>query len=161
MEIRAARQSDLTAVAGIYAHYVAESHATFDTTVPGPERWTTWLAAAGPGHRRLVAVHDGEVLGYAYSSTYRSRAAYDATREVSVYVAPGARGRGVGRTLYAELLALLEADGIHTVLAAVALPNGASATLHRALGFEPVGVMREVGRKLDRWVDVEWWQRAL
>ena len=81
--------------------------------------------------------------------------------EASIYVAPAGQGRGLGRRLYAALLAELETRDMHLVLAAVALPNPASIALHRACGFEEIGTMREVGHKHDRWIDVTWLQRAL
>ena len=96
---------------------------------------------------------DGVVRGYAYSSSYRPRPAYRPTRETSVYLDPEARGQGLGRALYDALLALLRDDGVHTVLAVIAQPNPASVALHVACGFERVGVLPEVGRKFDRWVD--------
>jgi phosphinothricin acetyltransferase len=95
----------------------------------------------------------------AYAATYRPRPAYDGTRETSVYVAADARGRGLGRALYDELLQRVDADGIHVCLAVIALPNPSSEALHAAVGFEHVGTLREVGRKFDRWVDTAWWQR--
>lgn len=161
MRIRPARPSDLSGIAAIYEHYVAGTHATFDTVPPPQDHWEQWLASAGPGDHRLVAEGGDGLYGYAYSTRYRVRPAYDRTREVSVYLSPGSLGRGVGRALYDDLLPLLDADDVHVVLAGVALPNEASRALHRSFGFAPVGVMREVGRKLDRWIDVEWWQRTL
>ncbi|QZY30416.1 GNAT family N-acetyltransferase [Nocardioides coralli] len=160
MEIRPARESDLVSVAAIYEREAREGPATFDTEGRSPATWRGYLESCRPGDHFLVAV-DHELLGFAYSSTYRPKPGYDTTRETTVYVAPGAQGRGVGSGLYAELLPRLAEDGIHLALAGVALPNDASRALHRAHGFEPVGVMCEVGRKLDRWVDVEWWQRRL
>jgi phosphinothricin acetyltransferase len=107
----------------------------------------------------LVAVDAGSVVGFAYSGPFRARPAYAATRETSVYLAAGARGTGVGRALYSELLTRLDDAGVHTQVAVVALPNDASEALHRALGFERVGVLREVGRKFGRYIDTAWWQR--
>jgi phosphinothricin acetyltransferase len=78
---------------------------------------------------------------------------------VSVYLDPSSRGQGLGRLLYVELLGRLRADGVHQVLAVIALPNDASEALHRAFGFEPVGTLREVGHKFGRFVDTAWWQR--
>jgi len=109
----------------------------------------------------LVCEIDDAVRGFAYATTYRPRLGYDRTREVSVYLAGDARGRGVGRALYDELLGRLRTDGVHTVLAVVAQPNEASEALHRACGFERTGVLPEVGRKQGRWVDVAFWALVL
>ena len=102
-----------------------------------------------------------EVVGFAYSSSYRPRPGYRLTRETSVYLAEHARGQGLGRRLYDDLLAAVSADGIHVALALIALPNAPSVALHEACGFEHLGTMREVGRKFDRWLDTAWYQRIL
>ncbi|TNM48175.1 N-acetyltransferase family protein [Nocardioides albidus] len=159
--VRSAADADLDAVAAIYAREVREGHATFDTEPPPRARWEDKLASRHPGDHFLVADAGGTVLGFAYSGPYRERGAYDRTREVTVYLDPAATGRGVGRLLYADLLARMEAGGMRTALACIALPNDASEGLHRACGFERQGVLREVGRKFDRWIDVVWWQRML
>ena len=91
-------------------------------------------------------------------SAYRPRPAYARTREISVYLAADARGRGLGRLLYDALLPRLRDDGVHTAVALIALPNDASLALHRACGFAQVGVLREVGRKFDTWIDTAWLQ---
>ena len=108
-----------------------------------------------------MAEADGEVRGYAYSSAYRPKAGYRHTRETTIYLAEGAQGQGLGRRMYGDLLDLLVADGIHLAVAGIALPNPASVALHRAFGFDDVGVMRGVGRKFDRWLDVLWLQKTL
>ncbi len=161
--VRDATADDLPAVKTVYDVQVATAVSTFDLAPPPLGYWADRLASDRPGDHLLVAVDDatGAVLGYAYSATYRPRPAYDRTREVSVYLDEPVRGRGVGRGLYDELLARLAADGIHTVLAVVAHPNPASEALHRACGFQEVGVLPEVGRKLGRWVDTALWARVL
>ncbi|MFB9315060.1 GNAT family N-acetyltransferase [Nocardioides plantarum] len=161
MSVRDAVAADLPAIKAIYDEQVAHGLATFDTVPPPLAYWQDRLDS--PDHL-LVAVDrtDGEtVLGYAYSSTYRPRAAYDRTKEVSVYLDEPARGRGVGRALYDDLLARLRTDGIHTVLAVIALPNPASEALHRGFGFERVGLLPEVGYKLGRWVDTAFYALVL
>ncbi len=150
MIVRDAVPADLPAVKEIYDAQVEGGVATFDTVAPALSYWEERLSSP---HHLLVAADDDAVLGYAYSTAYRPRAAYDATREVSVYLADGARGRGTGRALYDVLLARLRADGVHTVLAVIALPNPASEALHRSCGFEPAGVLPEVGFKHGRWID--------
>lgn len=159
--IRPATDADLDGVAAIYAREVAEGHATFDTSPPPRSVWEAKLASAHPADHFLVATVDDRVLGFAYSGAYRDRGAYAGTRETTIYLDPSATGRGLGRRLYDELLTRLRDSGAHTALACLAVPNEASEALHRACGFEPVGVMREVGRKFDRWIDVGWWQRLL
>ena len=160
MHVREATKQDLSAIADIYAHEVRTAVSTFDLEPPGEDYWRAKLDSREPGDHLLVAEADG-ILGYAYSSSYRPRPAYRHTRETSVYLADGARGRGLGRTLYDVLLPRLRADEVHAVVALIALPNPASIALHQALGFEEVGVLHEVGRKFGRWIDTAWWQLRL
>jgi phosphinothricin acetyltransferase len=159
--IRPAAVDDLGAIAAVYDHQVLTTVATFDLDPQGPDLWAPRVGRSEAGDHLLVAEEAGDVVGYAYSSAFRPRPAYLHTRETSVYLADDARGRGVGRALYDDLLARLVVDGVHTAMATVAQPNPASDALHRACGFREVGVLREVGRKFDRWVDVRWWQKDL
>ena len=161
MTIRAATESDLTGIAAIYGHEARTGIATFDTEPRSIDRWRELLGSTTRGDHLLVATNDETILGYAHSTAYRPKPCYAGTRETSVYLTSDAQGQGLGRQLYDDLLGWLVADGIRTVVAAVALPNPASLALHRACGFEEVGVMREVGRKFDRWIDVLWLQKAL
>jgi L-amino acid N-acyltransferase YncA len=157
MRVREATEHDLPAIAEIYAREVRTGISTFDVEPPGLGSWKAKLDSREPGDNLLVA-EDDAILGYAYSSSYRPRPAYRHTRETSVYLADGARGRGLGRLLYDDLLARLRADGVHTVVALIALPNPGSVALHLACGFELVGVLHEVGRKFDRWIDTAWYE---
>lgn len=161
MLIRPAAVDDLGAIAAVYDHQATTTVATFDLEPQGPDLWAPRVGSTEPGDHLLVADDAGAVVGFAYSSSFRPRPAYRRTRETSVYLADGARGRGLGRALYDDLLGRLLADGVHTVIAVVAQPNPASEALHRACGYREVGVLREVGWKLDRWVDVGWWQKEL
>jgi phosphinothricin acetyltransferase len=160
VSLRTATAADLPALAEIYNDAVLHSVATFDVEPQPPELFAARVASTRPGDHVVVAEEAGRVLGMAYAATYRPRPAYDGTRETSVYLAPDARGRGLGRALYDELLRRVDADGIHVCLAVIAQPNPASEALHAAVGFERVGTLREVGRKFDRWVDTAWWQRV-
>jgi phosphinothricin acetyltransferase len=158
--IRDATTGDLAAMAAIYDEQVATSVSTFDTEPRGATYLGEKLAAAAGSDIVLVACQGDVVLGYAFSGPFRPRPAYAATKEVSVYLAGSARGRGLGATLYAELLGRLDArPDVHTQVAVIALPNDASLALHRAMGFEEVGVLREVGHKFGRFVDTAWYQR--
>jgi len=161
VRIRRATGEDLTAVAAVYAAEVDNGQATFDTAPPPLETWRRKLDSPHRGDHFLVAEDGGRVVGFAYSSAYRERGAYDHTREVTIYLDHDATGRGLGRQLYDELLSRLKDSGMRTALACISLPNEASEALHRACGFERIGLMREVGRKFDRWIDVAWWQRLL
>ncbi len=159
--VRDATTADLVAMATIYDEQVRTSVATFDTEPRGAAYLGEKLANAGGSDLVLVATQGEDVLGYAFSGPFRPRPAYDGTKEVSVYVATQARGLGVGSLLYGALLARLDAMAcVHTQVAVIALPNDASIALHRRHGFAEVGVLREVGRKLDRWVDTAWYQRV-
>ena len=155
MLIRPATDGDLAAISDIYAHEAATGIATFDTEPKSMELWRRLLASPDAGDHLLVAEEGGSILGYAASGPYRPRPAYRHTREASVYLTEAARGRGVGRRLYDDLLTALRTDGVHLVVAVVALPNDASLALHRSCGFTSVGVLHDVGRKFDRWIDTE------
>jgi phosphinothricin acetyltransferase len=160
-EVRAATPADLPAAAAIYDDQVAGGISTFDLEAPPVSYWEHHLDSSELGDHFLVADDDGDVVGFAYSSAYRPRPGYRLTRETSVYLSDRARGRGLGRRLYDDLLDRCRADGIHVVLALVALPNPASLALHEACGFDHLGTMREVGRKFDRWIDTAWFQLTL
>jgi L-amino acid N-acyltransferase YncA len=159
--IRTATEPDVFGIAAIYDEQVRTGISTFDLEPPPPSYWSHHAASEDPGDHFLVAEDDGAIVGFAYAGAYRPRPGYRLTRESSVYLHPDARGRGLGRRLYGELLPLLSADGIHVVLALVALPNAASVALHESCGFEHLGTMREVGRKFGRWIDTAWYQRVL
>lgn len=159
--IRSAEQPDLAPVAGIYALAVRTSVATFDLEEPPPAYWQAKLEGTAPGDHLLVACDQEEVLGFAYSGAFRSRPAYARTRETSVYLAPGATGKGVGTALYAELLDLLRKDEVHLVVAVVAQPNPASNALHRKVGFTEVGTLDEVGFKFGAYVSTTYFQLRL
>jgi phosphinothricin acetyltransferase len=160
-DVRPATEADLPAIKAIYDVEVRTGISTFATEPPGLGYWRERLESAQPGDHVLVAVEGDDVVGYAYSGSYRPREAYAHTRETSVYLASSARGSGVGRRLYDELLRLLGADDVRLVVAVVALPNPGSQGLHRACGFERAGVLHDVGRKFDRWIDTELWELRL
>jgi L-amino acid N-acyltransferase YncA len=161
VKVRDADPADLPRIAAIYDEQVRTAISTFDLEPRPVSYWLARLTSTEPGDHLLVAEADEGVVGYAYSSSYRPRPAYARTREVSVYLDGPARGQGLGRVLYDELLGRLRADGVHQVLAVVALPNDASEALHRACGFERVGLLPEVGWKFDRWVDTALWGLTL
>jgi phosphinothricin acetyltransferase len=109
----------------------------------------------------LIAAEADEILGYAYATKWRTRSAYRHSAEVTVYVDPRHVRRGVGFSLYARLFPTLEILGIHAVMAGIALPNEASVALHEVFGMQKAAHFSQVGFKLDRWIDVGYWQRML
>lgn len=159
--VRDATADDAAACAAIYAPSVTDSAISFEYDVPDTSEFASRIERVQREDPWLVAVVDGEVAGYAYAAPFRARAAYAGTRESTVYVGAGHHGRGLGRLLMDDLIERLRERGAHLVVAGIALPNDASVGLHEALGFKPVGVFREVGRKFDRWHDVGFWQLVL
>ena len=161
LRVRAAAVADAPACAAIYAPYVTDTAITFELEPPTPEQLAQRIDAATDTHAWLVGVVDDEVVGYAYGSRYKERAAYQWSCEVSVYLESDRRRTGAGRSLYTALFARLVERGYRVAVAGMTLPNPASEGLHRALGFEPIGVYRRIGWKFDAWHDVSWMQRAL
>ncbi len=163
MLIRPARDTDLAAVQAIYAHHVLTSSASFELVPPTQaEMRNRYEAILAGGHPYLVADEGGTVLGYAYAGPYRARPAYRHTVEDSIYVAPSAVGRGVGRALLARLLVQCEAGGWSQMLAVIGdSANAASIALHSALGFRHAGTLHAVGWKFGRWIDSVLMQRPL
>ena len=158
ISIRPGRLSDAPGCASVYAPYVTDSCISFEYEAPSAQELAARMAAA---HAWIVAEEDGDVVGYAYASRHRERAAYDWAADVAIYLAATHHGRGLGRRLYEVLFARVADAGIRTLCAGVAQPNAASDALHRSLGFEEVGVYRRIGWKAGRWHDVRWWQLHL
>lgn len=157
LTVRAATIDDAAAIAGIYAPYVLETVISFEETPPTAAEFEARMLAT-PRLPWLVAVRADTVVGYCYASPHKTRASYRWSADVSVYVDPSERGRGVGRLLYGELLPLVWSLGYVSVFAGIALPNDASVGFHQAFGLTPVGVYRNVGFKHNKWRDVGWWQ---
>ncbi|QKW07153.1 N-acetyltransferase family protein [Streptomyces sp. NA04227] len=209
VQVRAGTEGDLTALTEIYNHYVRETGITFDTRPFTPGERREWLLSHpedGP-HRLLVAraapssasnapygdacpEAAGGILGYATSSPFRPKPAYATSVEVSIYLAPGSGGRGVGSALYGALFEALRGEGLHRAYAGIArrsqhaaapAPSSTSASspsasvppapapaanepslrLHRRFGFRHIGTYREVGRKFGVWWDVDWYEKDL
>jgi phosphinothricin acetyltransferase len=152
---------DAAACAAIYAPFVRESVVSFEDVAPDAEAFGARIARLAATHPWLVAEVDERVVGFAYSSPHRERAAYRWACDVSVYIGPAHHGRGIGRALYEALFALLREQRIHVACAGITLPNDASVGLHESLGFELVGIYRGIGWKAGAWRDVGWWQLRL
>jgi phosphinothricin acetyltransferase len=162
VEIRDATEPDLPGILGIYNEVIATSTAVFhDRPVSLEDRRQWWQARTGQGYPVLVAIDSAGVAGYATFGDFRSWPGYRYTVEHSVYVRADRRGSGVGAELMKVLIARAEAAGKHCMVAGVDAANTGSIRFHERLGFEKAGVLREVGFKFGRWLDLVFLQRAL
>lgn len=160
--LRAAEPSDLPALLEIYNEAIVNTTASWDHEPWNAVQHADWYAhKAEAGFPLLVAEEAGVVLGYATYGEFRPKVGYSLTREHSVYLAPQARGRGIGTQLMQELIAEARTQGVHVLIAALSADNDASMRLHRSLGFIEVGRLPEVGRKFDRWLDLVYLQLTL
>jgi L-amino acid N-acyltransferase YncA len=159
--IRLAREADAAQMLAIYAPVVRETAISFELEPPTEDEFRQRIRNVLEYAPWLVCEDNGDILGYAYASRFRPRAAYQWTVEVTVYVHPDRHRRGVGRALYMALLECLRLQGYCTAVAVIALPNPASVALHESLGFAHIGVFHAVGYKHGQWHDVGWWELAL
>ena len=161
LTIRQATEADARALLAIYAPYVEKTPISFETAAPSVDEFAGRIRKNLSAWQYLVAERDGGIAGYAYGSTHRERAAYRFSVEVSAYLDPRYHRQGIGSALYARLFEDLTAKGYCTAFAGITVPNDASIGMHRSVGFEMIGVFRNVGWKFDRWHDVAWMQRTL
>lgn len=162
IEIRKARPEDAAAIQAIYAPIVAGTAISFEEVPPSIEEMRQRIVTTLRTYPYLVAERDGRLVGYAYASQHRARAAYRWAVDVTVYIADGERRSGVGRSLYAELLPILARQGFNAAYAGIALPNAGSVGLHEQLGFRHIGgTFPQVGFKLGQWHDVGYWRLEL
>jgi phosphinothricin acetyltransferase len=162
VEIRTAERGDLPRLTEIYNYYVVNTPVTFDVEPYTVERRQSWFEQFGPTgrHRLLVAESNGNVVGYAGTTRFRPKAAYETTVETTIYCAPDIVGKGIGKRLYAALFDALRGEDIHRFVAGYALPNLATAAIHERFGFKVVGIFSENGRKFGKYWDVCWVERA-
>jgi phosphinothricin acetyltransferase len=161
VRIRRARREDAIGCQAIYASYVEGSVISFEERAPSVPEMERRIVSSLESHEWLVLEGPDGIVGFAYGTAHRTRAAYRWACEVSVYLEQGRRRTGAGRLLYEALFPRLVDRGYLTALAGIALPNAASVGLHRALGFDEVGTYRRIGWKLGAWHDVVWMQRHL
>jgi L-amino acid N-acyltransferase YncA len=159
--IRACVETDAAAICEIYNHYVRETVITFEETPVTPAEMAQRIAEVTARFPWLAAEERGAIVGYAYAAPWKARSAYRFSVETAIYVAEGHMSRGLGTVLYRELIDGLRRLGVHCAVGGIALPNPASIALHEKLGFKKIGQFVEVGRKLDRWVDVGYWELIL
>ena len=156
-----AEADDAGGVAAIYAPIVRDTPISFELDPPDADEMRRRIERTGARTPWLVCTTGAALVGYAYATGHRERAAYRWSVDVSVYVHEAARGRGVATGLYEALLGILRVQGFHRAYAGITLPNAASVGLHESAGFRPVGVYRAVGFKCGAWHDVGWWELAL
>lgn len=159
--LRFARLEDASAFSRIYGPIVLQTAISFEIEPPGPAEFAERIRSITAKYPWLCMEIEGEVVGYAYGSSHRARAAYEWSVEVSAYVSEIHRGEGIGKALYQALFQILKLQGFHTALAGITLPNEGSVALHESLGMKPLGIYHSVGFKHDGWHDVGWWELNL
>lgn len=159
LTIRKAAIKDLGAITEIYNEAVLKTVATFDTEPKTVEEQKLWFESHDSKHPILVAEQDDAIVGWASLSKWSDRCAYSDTAEISVYVKEEHRRKGTGKKLMQEILDQGHKVGLHTVVARIAESNEVSVRLHEAFGFEHVGIMKEVGRKFGKLIDVHLMQK--
>lgn len=162
MILRDAIQADAPVLAAVYGHHVLHGLGTFEEIPPSAEEMASRLAGVRARSLPYLVAETDRVIGFAYANPFRLRAAYRYTAEDSVYVAPEAVGRGIGKALLQGVIDRSTALGLRQLIAVIGdSGNAGSIGLHRSLGFEPGGILRAVGFKHGRWVDIVMMQKAL
>lgn len=161
--IRPSRDSDLAAITAIYTHHVLHGTGTFETTPPTEQDMASRRAdVLSKGLPYLVIETANGVLGFAYCNWFKPRPAYRFSAEDSIYLAPAAAGKGLGRLLLEELMAQAERAGVRKLIAVIGdSSNLGSVGVHKACGFQPVGVLANSGWKFERWLDVVLMDRVI
>lgn len=159
MKVRTAKPEDAAQIAEIYNFYVDNSIATFEIEAISEAEMRRRVSEILEDHPFLVCEENAGIIGYAFAARYKTRAAYQHSVEISVYVKNEIKGKGIGTVLYEYLFAELKAKPVHAIIAGISLPNEPSVRLHEKLGFEKVAHFREVGFKFGRWIDVGYWEK--
>ncbi|MEY4427100.1 MAG: hypothetical protein RL535_1398 [Pseudomonadota bacterium] len=161
--IRPSTEADLPAITAIYAHHVLTGTGTFEVDPPSLDDMRGRRAdVLSKGLPWLVAVEGDKVLGYAYCNWFKPRPAYRFSAEDSIYISPEAAGKGLGRTLLAELMAQAQRAGVRKLIAVIGdSANAGSIGVHHSAGFQHVGVLKSCGWKFDKWLDVVLMDKAL
>jgi phosphinothricin acetyltransferase len=160
-QLRLAREGDAPVIVDIYRPYIVDSAVSFETEVPAIEEMERRIRSSLEHYCWLVWEENGKVGGYAYASKHRERAAYGWAVDVSIYIGEQWQGKGVGKTLYTALLAILQLQGYYNVYSCICLPNPGSVGIHEYFGFKKNGHFSKVGYKLGQWWDIGWWELFL
>lgn len=159
--IRPAREEDADEILKTYAPYIRDTTVTFEYEVPSADEFRSRIRSISAVYPYLVCLIGAETAGYAYAGRQRDRAAYAWNAELSVYIAPSFRRRGIARALYSSLFGILGLQHVVNVYAGVTSPNEASEKLHESLGFYRLGTYRNTGFKSGAWHDVTWYEKCI
>ena len=154
-------ENDSVSLLNIYGEFIRNTAVTFETAVPSVLEFSKRISDIVESSPWLVCEIDGEIIGYAYASKHRERAAYRWSVDVTVYINPQYHRKHIATALYTALIELLKLQGYYCAYAGVSLPNLKSEEFHKSFGFNPVGVFHNVGYKFDEWRDVKWFELAL
>ncbi|MDR1353071.1 MAG: GNAT family N-acetyltransferase [Treponema sp.] len=159
--IRPVTANDASVLCGIYNYYITGTVFTFEEEELGPEAMEKRIRNITGKYPWLVWEEGGEILGYAYAHAWHERAAYRFSAEDTIYVRHDARGRGIGRRLLSRIIEILRQTNIHVLMAVITVPNKKSVTLHENFGFKKAAQFHEIGFKMNRWLDVGYWELLL
>ena len=159
--IRYAHTDDAVSICRIYNHYVLNTTVTFEEQAVSVEEMQCRIREVSETLPWLVYETGREVAGYAYASRWKSRSAYRFSVESTVYIDGHYTGKGIGRRLYEHLISDLRKLSLHNAIGVIALPNAPSVALHERMDYEKVAHLKEVGRKLNQWIDVGYWELML
>ena len=157
--IRPAKPDDLSAITDIYNEAILTTDATFDTETKTIENQKEWFESHNSRNPIMVSELDDQIIGWASLSKWSDRCAYSDTAEISVYIKDGYRGKGIGRQLIEKIIQAGKEVGLHTIISRITAGNDESIYLHEEFGFEHIGVMKEVGYKSGRLLDVVMMQK--
>ena len=161
MKIRIATSKDAKSIQKIYAYYVQNTNITFEYDAPNFEEIERRINNTLHQYPYLVAIENGEVIGYAYASRYSARKAFDWDCELSIYIKDGLSRKGCGTRLYKTLLSLLKKMNVKNVYACITHPNANSERFHEVFGFQVVGIFQNCGYKFKKWHDVVWLEKKI
>ncbi|MBN2775875.1 MAG: N-acetyltransferase [Prolixibacteraceae bacterium] len=161
IEIKCVSYDEIPGILEIYSSFVKDTPVTFEIEIPNVEEMWDRVSGILKKLPFLVCLVDSKVAGYAYASNFRSRQAYQWSKEVSVYVHPDFRRGKIAKTLYTALIEILKYQGIVNLLAVITLPNFESVSFHEKMGFQKAGELISIGFKLGKWHTVGWWKMGL
>ncbi len=168
LEIRIASEGDADSLSRIYAPFVSETAVSFECVPPNETEFKDRICLTLSSYPYLVALEDGHIAGYAYASRFAVREAYRYSAEVSIYLDPAFHGKGIGRKLYSVLESILKQQGIHTLYACIAVPDGPddhlsdnSRKFHEKMGYSTVARYHHCGYKFEHWYSVIWMEKTI